>query len=178
MLLAEHDELVEALVLDGLDEPFDVGVHVGGTESHRLELYSSFRQHVAKFGNVFDVSIPQHDLDSQAFLPGIFQECPRLVLHPDDACLERAGREIDLPRRHVNERQEEDLADTAGCNDVSLDEVALPQGLSMGFEEGAPVALRRIELRIELVLSQDVDHGAARHLQPELAKLTEDARIT
>jgi len=78
----------------------------------------------------------------------------------------------------VQEGEDEDLANPHRCYDIPLDEVTLPQSLRMGFEELAPVALGGIELRIEPVFPEDVDHGAARHLQPELAELTDDPRVT
>ena len=101
----------------------------------------------------------------------------RLFLHPHGIWLESAGGQEHFASRDVQERQDETLANAFGGHNVLGEEVTLPEGLRVRFEKIAPASLRRVQLGIQLVLPQDVNDGAARHLDLEFSQLADDARV-
>ena len=56
---------------------------------------------------------------------------------------------------------------------MCFEEVALPQATGVRLQEVRPGAPGGVDLRVRLVLPQDVDDGAAGNFHPEILKLSD-----
>lgn len=82
MLLAEHDEVVQALVLQGLDEPLHKRVRIRRPVTRLLDLQVRRREDLIERRRELGVTIPHDDRRGQLCLFDMSEKPLRLLFHP------------------------------------------------------------------------------------------------
>ena len=82
VLLAKDQEVIEALLLDRLHEPLNVGVEVWRAIGEHLDARASVRQGLIELAAIIPIPIAGHEVNLQASLLGILDKCLGLLFDP------------------------------------------------------------------------------------------------
>src|SRR5262249_45325671 len=128
---AHHDELIETLDADQLHPPLDVGLQVRRPPGDVNAPYSTPCQGGVEVPTVLPVAVVVDPLTTETIRLHMPAECLGLGRAPFLGWIQRGRCDEDAPRADVDERQDEELANTAERDDLLREEVGLPQRLSL-----------------------------------------------
>ena len=162
MGLAEGDELVEALRLDGEDEALGEGVEVGTVRGQSKNLAAALSQQISEgLGLEW---IPIHDGVASAKEEAIegIGEATGHPQHPSPVWSRRDPRDLNFAGLEVHDEEDQVADEAVVLEDLDAEEVGSPDGSPMGLEEGLPGrALAALRGRLQAMLNEDVLDGAA-----------------
>ena len=176
VLLAQHDEVIEALDLNRLNPTFDVRLQIGRLECDPVP----FRTVPGQFGverfAKLRVRIVDYKLWGKPLGLGMSAEGNRLDAAPLLGRIGRSRADDHSSRSDVNERQQEELPHPSQRNDLLRQEVALPQGLGMHGDELMPGRFATFGSRLEAVFAHDPGDEFSGTFAPcQLAEFAEHA---
>lgn len=178
VLLSEYDKMVQALEFDRLDPALNINVLIGSTRRGGDDSRAGIFQDVVEFGNEHAIAVASDVVDAELFNSSVFEKRLGLLCHPLGVWLERAGRAIDAPCGHMDERQHEALPQASGRPDTFAEEIDLPEGLGVDFQELVPRALPALGPRQHTLLLEDVlDRRFRDHMNPQLFELAENPAV-
>jgi len=162
MGLAERDDLVEALRLDGEDEALGEGIEVGAVRGKTEDSAAALGQHLPEGLGV--ERIPVHDEVAGAeeeAIEGIGEVASHLQ-HPPPIWSRRDPCDPDLAGLEVHDEEDEVADEAIRLEGLNTEEVGGPNGSPVSLEEGLPGhTLAALRSRLQAVLDEDVLDGAA-----------------
>ncbi len=141
MVFAEHDEVVQALLLDALHPSFDEGVHVCRSRADFFHLCAAVFDDFIEVVYVFPVEVANKLLTLATRCPDMLDERLGLFLHPLGVRLPASLADEDCTAANVNERQNEILPQTRRRPDPLREEVALIQSFRVHLHELGPTPI-------------------------------------
>ena len=178
---AHDDEVVEALDLDALDQPLDMGVQVRRAVRKPCRGDAAFAKDAVERavpGPELAVEIskqqpgPDHVSGHRGNKPTYRTGQPRCVRY------RRRIRDVRPPGLGMHEHQVERKPQAAGCQDPGHHEVAGPERPGVRLEELRPAFLAARRPGRNTGLFEDVDHRRKRHaFDPQLLELAQDADV-
>ena len=138
---AHHDELVQAFVVNGLDEALNVGVEVWGAarQAHRRDVVRP--QRIVERSPELGVAVPSEHAGLRCPAAGRGLEHRHLRCHPCGIRVLGARRRDRPSRGDVHEHGHVRVAETPLRHDPVPQEVARPQRLGVGLDELVPGGL-------------------------------------
>jgi hypothetical protein len=170
MSYAEEYEVIQALVAQRANEPFNERLAVRRTAGSAHDLDPLFGQSLVKVAWKLPIPVVLDELHSEARFTGALHEIFGLSRHPNLVGMQRGGREFDPSSLDVEEDQDEGVAKTLCSQNSLTDEVGLPQTCRMSSDELVPRAATSRGTRIQPALLEDVADGARPN--PQFPKFT------
>lgn len=177
----EHDEVIEALGLDALDEPLDVGVEVRRAvrKLHGLDagLGECFAECTVTCGELA-VAVAEQE-PGLGHVPGQRgDEPPDHLFAPGRVGIRSACRYVSPAGPRVHEHQRERVLQARGRQHAEGQEVAGPQGLGVRLQELVPRPLAAGRAGRQPCLLQDVDdRGSGDAADSELLEFAENPHV-
>lgn len=176
---AERHEVIQALLLNRLDEPLCVGVEVRRAELYRHWRHPLLQQQCSEVAEELRVTVVQDYRRRVGVVRKRLTELPRLPGCPDSSGMERARRDPRPAGQDVDEHQHVGITPTPPGQDSPGQEVARPKRLRMNRKELVPRPLTPLGSWVEPMLPQNVGHRGPRDsVNTQLLQLPEDAGIT
>nr|WP_275942121.1 hypothetical protein [Haliangium ochraceum] len=178
MTLAEQDELVEALALDGANEALGVGVEVGAAWRQADRLDPAGREELAEGSGVERVAV--HDevpLAEEKAVVGV-EEVPGDLQHRGTVRLAHDAGDLDAARVEFDDEEDVEADEADGRKRLDRREVAGGHGLPVGAQEGLPRgALGTYRRGVETMGFEKRGDGRAADVMAEVAERVADACV-
>jgi len=140
MLHPNGDEVIEAFLLRGLNEPLDEGLGVGRLRRRLADGETRVLQRFVEGRRVLAVPVAHYDFGGQTGLLDVRDEGLGLLLGPLAVGVEAGWRDEGASGADVEEDQHEGVAKALVGQDFLGEEVALPEGGRVQLQELVPSA--------------------------------------
>ena len=179
MLLAEDQEIVQALLLDTLDHSFAPGIQVRALYPQDLDLHPFSFEHVVELCRELRVAIANQADRLVVAIRGVHPKIPCLLCHPSRIGMCRGIADEDLAGLNVDDDQQEIVDDFPRRDDALCEKVAGPERLGVDLDELFPRTLGPFRRGIDPFLFEDVaDRLPADAVDAQSPQLAQDAGVT
>ena len=176
--LAEHDKMVEAFLLDRLDEPLDEGHGVRRPDRRESNLDARFPERRVETGRKLAVPVVHQDLDAELFGLRLPAKRCGLLFHPSAVRVKRRWRDENSSAADVQENEHKQVSKPFGREDLLRKEAALPERGGVNLQELIPSPGPAPRPRVKTMLLQDVlDRVPRDGFDTELLQLAKDAGV-
>lgn len=159
VLGTKDQKVIEQLVAESLDKPLDVGLHVRCAVGNLHRLRSLALQFLVERLRELAVSVVDHVCDGEAIGPCLVHKCLGLPNGPILVGVQRCGGKYYASSLDVQKGNHKRLPNPAQRQDFLAEEVDLPEGAGVLFQELVPSCFASVGGRIETGLLQDVTDG-------------------
>lgn len=156
MSYAEEYKVIQALVTQRANEPFDKRLAVGRTARSAHDLGPQLGEGLVEIAWKLPISVVLDESYSEAGFTGSLHEFFGLGCHQSLIGMQRSWRENDPSSLDVQENQNECVAEALRGQDPLTEDVGLPQAGCMAADELVPRAATSPGARIEPVFLEDV----------------------
>jgi len=176
---AEHDEMVEALLLDRLNDSLDVRIHVRRADATSPRLDSASPQLRLKRGRQLAVAIVLDAANAQTTPATFRHKCVGLLNDPGFIVVHGGWRDDHLPGFQMDEDQHKRITDALDCHNSLRQKVALPKRDGMALEEFVPSSGPALRTWIKSVLPKNAFDSVTRNrTNPKFLQLAQNASVT
>ena len=138
MIAAKNDEVLQALMLDRLDDSLDSRVQVRRSYGELLALDTFFLKRCLELRRELGVAVVDQVSRTMFTRLGFLNELSSLLRHPFRIGIPSRLRADDFASLQVHENQHIEVDDTTGRDGPLREEVAGPECLEMSPDEHAP----------------------------------------
>ena len=177
MLLAEDDEVSQALVLQRLDYTFCVGVEVRRTVRQTDRFDAIGFEYFIEASDELPVGISDQLPALQVAVWQEPAEVLRLPINPGQRWMHRGRSHMDPPALDMDEQDQVELLQTFGSPSSNRQEVTRPQCLRMHLQELIPSSFTSKRIRSDPVALEDVLDGVAGEMDAELVEFAAKLRV-
>lgn len=174
---SENQEVIQNFVPQGSDESFDVGVHPGCSKGGPHGLDSLPTEGLLHSPGEFRVSVVDNVPDGQSALAGLLHEGLRLGLDPGFVRMFRGRSNDGAPGVDMQKRDHEYLANARHRQHFLAEEVHLPEGRGVAFQELIPGSLPSDWAGWEIRLPQNSLDGALGQRDSKFRELAPDPPV-
>lgn len=178
MILAEHDEMIEALALDALHPAFREGVEVGSERPDLMHFQAVGGEDRIELLGELAVVVSDQNRRLLRQLGEVHGDVAGLLRHPLGVGMGTHAGHVHAAAADVNEEQHEVVDQARHRPHLFREEVAGPQRGRMLLDERIPGPFAAFRPRVDAVFLEDVDdRGTADPGDAELFELAKDARV-